>query len=337
MSFRSGVKELDQGLGAPVAKLVRNGRAVRGTLSELVSTSSNSLRFRLERRKRMRRYKGAGFVVDPHSSLINELNQNGFAVLKGAFDKNVLLRIKDELEHHLDNGTCLTRISRDSARIEGDRNAPNTYLDESEMALGQSYFRQHTNYVSVENPLINSPSTIAAAFDELLIDIAAGYLNCIPSLGGINLRKSFVNDLPEFDTLYFHSDENSPKFLKFFFYLNEVDENGGPFCYVRGSNRKKFSGWTSKYRWSFEEIASRYGEDRIVNLTGQVGDLILADTTGFHRGTKVRSRDRAMLTVDYVVHPEYWDTHAGFEIASESYDRLSAKQKAAADFLTVAK
>ncbi len=337
MTFRSGVKELDRGLGAPVGKLVRNGRAVRGALSELVYTGSNSLRFRRARRRRARRYKGAGFVVEPHSAILEKLNEDGFAVLRETFDRGVLLRIKDELERHLDDGSGLARISRDSGRIGGDRSAPSAHLNESEVALGQSYFRQHTNYVSVENPLINCPSTVAAAFDELLIDIAAGYLNCIPSIGGINLRKSFVNELPEFDTLYFHSDENSPKFLKFFFYLNDVDENGGPFCYVRGSNRKKFRGWTSKYRWSLDEIAARYGEDRIVNLTGKVGDLIIADTTGFHRGTKVRSRDRSMLTVDYVVHPEYWDKQAGFEIASESYERLAAKQKAAADFLRVAK
>ena len=337
MSFRNGVKELDRGLGAPVTKLVRNGRAVRGALSELVQTRSNSLRFRRELRKRVRRYKDSGFVVEPHSSIVEKLNKDGFAVLRQVFDQEVLIRIKDELERHLDAGSCLTRISKDSARVSGDRSAPSTYLDESEVARGQSYFRQHTNYVSVENPMINCPSTVAAAFDERLIDIAAGYLSCIPSIGGINLRKSFVNELPEFDTLYFHSDENSPKFLKFFFYLNEVDEDGGPFCYVRGSNREKFRGWTSKYRWSFDEIAARYGEDRIVNLTGELGDLIIADTTGFHRGTKVRSRDRSMLTVDYVVHPEYWNEDAGFDIASESYARLSAKQKAAADFLRVAK
>ena len=112
--------------------------------------------------------------------------------------------------------------------------------------------------------------------------------------------------MSEFDTLYFHSDGNSPKFIKFFFYLNDVDEGGGPFCYVRGSNRKKFRGWTSKYRWSFDEITAVYGEERVVNLTGQVGDLIMADTTGFHRGTKVRTQDRSMLTVNYAAHPESW-------------------------------
>lgn len=336
MSFRNGVKELDRGLGAPFGTLVRNGRAVRGAVSELVHTGRNSLRFRLERQKRARRYKDSGFIVKPHSSLVERLKKDGFAVLPEAFDRSVLLRIKDELERHLDAGSCLTPISRDSARVGGDRGAPSAHLDESEVALGQSYFRQHTNYVSVADPLVNCPSTVAAAFDELLIDVAAGYLDCIPSIGAINLRKSFVNDLSEFDTLYFHSDENSPKFLKFFFYLNDVDENGGPFCYVRGSQREKFSGWTSKYRWSFDEIVARYGESRIVNLTGKVGDVIMADTTGFHRGTKVRSGDRSMLTVDYVVHPEYWDKQAGFRIASESYQRLSAKQKAAADFLRVA-
>jgi len=274
-------------------------------------------------------------VFEPPSTIVEDLNKNGFAVLRGAFEPSLVLRIRDELEGHLDAGTCLLRISKDSARVGGDRGAPNTYFDESEVVLGQSYFRRHTNYVSVENPLISCPSTVAAAFDDLLIDIAAGYLNCIPSVGGINLRKSFVNSLPEFDTLYFHSDENSPKFLKFFFYLNDVDEAGGPFCYVRGSHREKFRGWTTKYRWSFDEIAAKYDPGRVVNLTGDIGDLIVADTTGFHRGTKVRSSDRSMMTVDYVVHPEYWDARPAYKLGSRTYEGLSARQKAMTDFAEI--
>jgi hypothetical protein len=65
-----------------------------------------------------------------------------------------------------------------------------------------------------------------------------------------------------------------------------------------------------------------------------VGDVIIADTTGFHRGTKVRSRDRSMLTINYLLHPEDWGK-ARFKIAARDYERLSPKQKVAADFLDV--
>ena len=61
--------------------------------------------------------------------------------------------------------------------------------------------------------------------------------------------------------------------------------------------------------------------------------MIIADTTGFHRGTKVRSRDRSMLTVNYVIHPEDWGATARFKLARADFNRLSEKQKAAADFL----
>ena len=33
--------------------------------------------------------------------------------------------------------------------------------------------------------------------------------------------------------------------MKFFLYLNDVDEDGGPFCIVKGSFKNKFEGWNN--------------------------------------------------------------------------------------------
>jgi len=133
------------------------------------------------------------------------------------------------------------------------------------------------------------------------------------------------------DTNYFHSDPNSPRFVKAFFYLNDVDAAGGPFCFVRGSTTRKFRGWRSKYRWTEEEIIAAYGRESLVSITASVGDLILADTTGFHRGTKVTSRDRSMLTLDYLVH----SGQSRFRITTSALQALSPKQKVAAELLEV--
>jgi hypothetical protein len=217
----------------------------------------------------------------------------------------------------------------------GDLAGTSAFLTAEEMARGEEYYRHHTNYISIAEPLVNCPSATGLAFDDMLIDIAAGYLGGFPAVGGLNLRKSFANDLPEYDTLHFHCDGNSPHFVKFFFYLNNVDERGGPFCYVRGSHREKFDGWDSKYRWLPGEIEAAYGKDRVVYLTADVGDVLIADTTGFHRGSKVLGDDRSMLTVNYVLHPEYWNPAPQFKIAADAYDRLTPKQRAAADFLEV--
>jgi hypothetical protein len=70
-------------------------------------------------------------------------------------------------------------------------------------------------------------------------------------------------------------------------------------------------------------------------LTANRGDMVIADTNGFHRGTKVRSADRLMLTIDYVIHTEFDGAQKPFKIGARDHAALSPKQKAAADLLEV--
>lgn len=151
----------------------------------------------------------------------------------------------------------------------------------------------------------------------------------------MNLRKSFSNSIPEFDTQYFHIDPNSAKFLKCFFYLNDVDEKGGPFCYIKRSHKKKFFGYTKKYRWTLEEMLKKYKSEDILNITANVGDLIIADTNGFHRGNPITSNDRYMLTLDYVIHPEFDGKNSAFKISKSEYQNLEMSIRGVADFLEI--
>jgi ectoine hydroxylase-related dioxygenase (phytanoyl-CoA dioxygenase family) len=335
MIFRSALKKVDQRLNYPLSTLMQRYRAVDSAFREQVQTQVRLSRLWLAELRRRQTYRGAQFDIRPHRTVVERINSDGFVIIKDAVDKSILLDIKRELEEHVRFGTCLGRISKDSLRSHTDLGGPTVFLDAEEVLKGQDYYKHHTNNVQVNEPLLNCPSVVKIVFNDLLIDIAAGYLRCFPAVGTLNLRRSFANNLPELDTNLFHSDQNSPKFLKFFFYLNDVDENGGPFCYVRGSHKNKFKGWTSKYRWTLDEIVAIYGEDKIVKLTANLGDMIVADTTGFHRGAKARSADRSMLTVDYVIHPEYWTKLPHAKIGSLHYRQLTDKQKAAADFLEV--
>jgi ectoine hydroxylase-related dioxygenase (phytanoyl-CoA dioxygenase family) len=271
--------------------------------------------------------------VDRHGDVVEALRRDGVAVLPAAADMDRIARVRGELEAHLDNGTALNRAADDAVRAPGDLSPPRTFLSDAELANGQTAVRGRTNFLAVHDPFLNCPSTVDLAFGDALLDVATAYLECPPAVGGGNLRKSFVNDLPDFDTLHFHSDPNSSRFLKFFFYLHDVDEGGGPFCYVVGSHREKFRGWRRKYRWTPREIEARYGRDRITYVTAAAGDIVVADTTGFHRGTKVRTADRSMLTVDFVVHPEFGGRDETMHISAEAVARLDARGRAAADLL----
>jgi hypothetical protein len=329
MGLLGTLKTINKKLGNPARAL--------GPMREVIEPRMRMMKWERDRRERARRHPESQFTFDPHANVVGDIERDGFAIVKNALPKELLLNILREAEGHLDAGTSLVPITRDSARSKGDLSAANKHLSADELKKGQEYFRQHTNYVSIANPAVNCPSVWKAAFHPLLTDIAHSYLNCVSAVGGLNLRKSYVNDLPEFDTLYFHVDPNSPKFLKFFFYLNDVDKRGGPFCYVKGSHKKRFSGWRSKGRWTFEEMEKHYGRENILDLTANLGDMIVADTNGFHRGTKVVSRDRFMLTVDYAIHEEFEGTQdrSMFQLPRRIFDEMSPKQKANADFLEI--
>jgi hypothetical protein len=104
-----------------------------------------------------------------------------------------------------------------------------------------------------------------------------------------------------------------------------------PFVYVKHSHNDKFTGWNKKYRWSHKEIAKEYGKRKIKYLTANVGDLVIANTTGFHRGCKPIKKNRMMYTVNYVIHPEY--NGKPEQISKKAFESLPERKRPLADFL----
>jgi len=117
-------------------------------------------------------------------------------------------------------------------------------------------------------------------------------------------------------------------------YLNDVvDAEDGPLTIVPESLQKKPINWSSKYRWTEEEMIGIYGSDCLSYLTASAGDLIIARaTTGFHRGTPPIRQDRTMLTLNYVVHPEEWGP-INFKMKMDDFERLENRKKPLTDFL----
>jgi len=189
------------------------------------------------------------------------------------------------------------------------------------------------------HPLVNLPGVYDVVFDDKVIDLASAYFRCLPTLNNVQVRKSKATNLSENQlpgngqTTLFHCDKDSPRFIKFFFYLDDVGMNNGPFTYIDGSHLDKFSNWKSQYRRSEDEILSFYGEDRVKYLTGNVGDLIMGNTSGFHRGKKVTEGERLLLTAYYSVHPTQWQTTYGGQIKKQDFENLPDFKKPMADYL----
>jgi hypothetical protein len=291
-----------------------------------------------ERRRVARnvRYRHFGRAREPRDDIAATLLRDGVVCLREWLDPALLSMVRQELESCLRSPGALQPVRDDAARAPGELDPPATLLEPREIEAGPDQYRARTNAVSVSEPLVRCPTTVRVALDERNIVLATAYFQCPAAVSGVDLRWSFANDLPPYgDHFFFHSDPNSPRILKFLCYLNDVDAEGGPFVYVRGSQRDRFRGWTSKYLWTRDELARQYGDDRIVECTARVGDVVIADTTGFHSGVKTRARDRGILIVNYVIHEEFDGRHPWLEVPAAALDDLSERQRRAVDLLRV--
>ena len=100
----------------------------------------------------------------------------------------------------------------------------------------------------------------------------------------------------------FHQDQEFITFLKVFLYLSDVDENSGPHVYVRGSAldyEERLGVVEASRRFSDETITTAFGAERIASITGPKGQIVLANTRGFHKGSPVISGHRLILQIEY--------------------------------------
>jgi len=251
-----------------------------------------------------RREKYSYKLDDKYKLYVDELKEKGYCKIENFFDKEILHELRDETLELIKSNKNLKLRNEDHAMID--------------------------------QPLFNTKTAAKIAFDDRLIEIAALFYNCIPAIGTSNLRQSYANNLPLTGTNLFHRDFNSTKIMKFFFYLNDVNIDNGPFTYVEGSNKKMFKDWNIKQRWQDKELAEIYGEENIKHVTANVGDLLIGWTNGWHKGEKARKGSRMMLTINFVIHSELADGKEqplSFKIKKDFYDSLPEWKKPVADFL----
>jgi hypothetical protein len=249
--------------------------------------------------------------------LANEIKEKGYTKLNKYLDTNLIDDVFNEVEKILDN-------------------KDNPFNQDQ---ISQKEAKSTKPYIQVLQPFLNVPKINSFVFDKLITEVAGAYIGCMPALSTCNLRKSFVNNLQEQGTQIYHVDPNSPKFVKVFVYLNDVDEFGGPFSFVEGSHTKKFElnglNWNSKYSWDLHTINSIYGEEKVKLMTAKKGDVIIADTNGWHRGTKPTKKERTMLTIDYACHPEFFEIKQTFKISKEVVNSLSSDVVPLCDYLKI--
>lgn len=171
------------------------------------------------------------------------------------------------------------------------------FLTKFDFKKGTRSLRNFTNGVSINQPILNLPDLIDICTNTKVLTLINKYFKTKKIyIGYVKVRRFFKNNLPEFDTNFFHYDDNSKNLVKLVLYLNNIKtKKDGPFVYVINSKIKKpciKQNKINKFTITEKEIQKFYGKKLIKEAYGIAGTGFLADTIGYHKGIKNSTKDR---------------------------------------------
>ena len=128
---------------------------------------------------------------------------------------------------------------------------------------------------------------------SLMPSIAKKYFKKVAYMNSFAITKDIFVNNPPLHTQIFHRDGDSFFLLKFFIYLNKVNESNGPFQYLKSSH-------INNDEFSKKKIESK-SHKNLLTYCGDVGDVIIADTNGYHKGKQIlkETESRYLLTFMY--------------------------------------
>ena len=198
----------------------------------------------------------------------------------------------------------------------GDRNTAFPFRYD-EKATVQSRYDKTFAIASYKNTLAECPAIGQLAVDSKLRQIAESYLRAPPALLATTAWWSFAVDVSERErslaAQMFHFDLDDYRFLKFFFYMTDVDKDSGPHVCVRGTHTKKALRHQLRLqRRTDEDIESEYGAEQIAEICGPAGYGFAEDTRAFHKGSPPVTGDRLVVQIefarnDYQVEHDKWE------------------------------
>lgn len=156
-------------------------------------------------------------------------------------------------------------------------------------------------YEFENSSIINLPVVQKLLFDQSLLFFAQEYLGVKPILDLVAFWWSvpFNGEGKSAAAQMYHFDMDRIKFIKYFFYVTDVDTNNGPHCYVRGSHKVLPKSLARDGRFTDKEIEEIYGKNNCIEICGIKGSIIAVDTRGFHKGKELLENKRLIFQIEF--------------------------------------
>jgi hypothetical protein len=166
------------------------------------------------------------------------------------------------------------------------------YKPGEEKAIKYQYFEEDLIKDVVVQKLITDPSILSVTQSFLK---SKPILDILSMWWSTSISKQASSEVAQL----FHWDMERIKFLKFFFYLTDVDTNTGPHCYVKGSNNGFPESVRRDGRITDDEIKQAFPKENILEIAGKKGLILAVDTSGFHKGKNLIQGNRLLLQFEF--------------------------------------
>ena len=163
--------------------------------------------------------------------------------------------------------------------------------------LENHHLREHSSFLDV-------------ALNPNIIRSAAEYLGCVPILSSIKVLVSSADDGTAGalkSSKLFHLDQPDRPLFKVIVNLNKIDEDTGPFTFIKKSASLKAqsrlkSGWNRRSDLVLDkDIFDLVSANDVIKLTGEIGDAYFVDSSQcFHFGSRNQKRERRLLMMTYL-------------------------------------
>lgn len=177
--------------------------------------------------------------------------------------------------------------------------AYSAHLDERILIREDNIPTERGRYYWPMHALAQVPAVRRLIEDSALHQIAQQYLGARPILSHVTLwlDPAYQGD---FDPHVYHYDNDGPAFLKFFFYITDVEKDTGAHRYIRGThNHVKPEPYRLSRRYDEDGLLRYFGKDKEVVFEAPAGTIIAEDTAGFHRGSTVKRGYRLLMQFQY--------------------------------------
>jgi len=305
------------------------------------NTTKNIDALKLSKDKWLRLENNPEFAKEVHenackySEVICSIKKNSYCVLENILDTDLINNLRNLAIENIKSNLNGMVVRDHSREIHSEKMEIRYRTLNSDDNLDTA--KKITNGISIKDPLISLPPVLKIIENKIIQSIVTGYYESIPQLTFAKVRISFNNSMGPKDTQFWHSDPGSYRVLKALIYLNDVEEEGGPFEIISGSHINKFDGWDKITRHTHQDLQKKYDSKLFKKLTANVGDVIFADATAFHRGNVPIKQNRLILILNFCLHNEYGLPYEKIKISKEYFQQAKGINKVILDQLNIIK